>query len=79
MGLQRKIRLCLIEAALSFESPTQNGVTNEIIESLLISIFHQTWNLRYTRHNMIISHVGLESFLLAINFVAMSSSNVFSS
>ena len=32
------------------------------IKSLFISVFHQTLNLRYLRHIMIISCVGLESF-----------------
>ena len=49
------------------------------IISLLISMLHQTWNLRYFRHIRITSCIGLESFLLAINLDAMSSSNIFSS
>ena len=49
------------------------------IKSLLVSMFHETWNLRYSRHIRITTCVCLVSFLLAINLDAMSSSNVFSS
>ena len=49
------------------------------IKSLLVSMLHQTWNLRYSRHIRITSCAGLESFLLAINLDVMSSSNVFRS
>ena len=49
------------------------------IESLFVSMFHQTWNLRYYMHIRIISCVSLQSFLLAINLDALSSSNVFRS
>ena len=48
------------------------------IKSLLVSMFHQTWNRRYFRHIMITSCVGLEPFMLAINLDVMSSSNIFS-
>ena len=47
------------------------------IKSLFVSILHQTWNLKYSRHIMIISNVGLELFLLAINLDVVSFSNVF--
>ena len=36
------------------------------IKSLFISVFHQTLNLRYLRHIMIISCVGLESFFFLL-------------
>ena len=48
------------------------------IKSLFINMLHQTWNLRYSRHIMIISYVGLKLFLLAINLNIVSSSNIFS-
>ena len=37
------------------------------IKYLFVSIFHQTGNLRYSKHIRIISYVDLESFLVAIN------------
>ena len=44
-----------------------------------ICMLHQTRNLRYYRHIRIITCVGLEPFLLAINLDVVSSSNVLSS
>ena len=44
----------------------------------VIMLYH-TWNLRDSMHIRIISCVGLESFLLAINLDVVSFSNVFDS
>ena len=49
------------------------------IKSLLVSMLHQTWNLRYSRHIRIIFCVAFELFLITINLDAMSFSNVFNS
>ena len=48
-------------------------------KSLFVSMFHQTWNLIYSKHIMIISCIGLEPFLFAINLDVVSSFNVFNS
>ena len=49
------------------------------IKFSFISMLHHTWNLRYYRYIRIITCVGLEPFLLAINLNVVSSSNVLSS
>ena len=49
------------------------------IKSLFVSMLHQIWNPRYSRHIRIIICVGLEPFFLAINLNVLSSFNVFSS
>ena len=43
-----------------------------LIRSLFVSMFHQTWNLRYFRHLRITICVGLEPFLFAINMDVVS-------
>ena len=48
------------------------------IKSLFTNMLHQTLNIRYSRHIKIITCVGLQSFLFAINLNDMSSYNVFS-
>ena len=47
-------------------------------KSLFVSMLYQIWNLMYSIHIRIISCVGLEPFILAINLDVLSSSNVFS-
>ena len=48
------------------------------IKSLLVSMFHYIWNLKYFRHIRIASCVGFEPFMFTINFDAISF-NVFNS
>ena len=47
------------------------------IKSLFVSMLHQTYNLRYFKHIMIISCVSLESSIFIINLYVVSFSNVF--
>ena len=67
------VGFCMGDSNGSVASITQKSH----IKSLLVSMLHRTWNLRYSRHIKITSYIGLESFLLAINLDAMSSSNGF--
>ena len=62
----------------SDDNATSTRQKNHII-SMLVSMFHQTYNFRYSKYIKIITYVGLKSFLLAINLDTMSFSNVFSS
>ena len=48
------------------------------IESLFVSMLHQIWNFKYSRHLKIINCVSLESFILAINLNVVSFSFFFS-
>ena len=73
---------CSIWLFVGFCVSDSNGNATSIrqrshIKSILVSIIHQTWNLRYFKHIMITSCVGLKLFLLAITLDAMSSFNVF--
>ena len=49
------------------------------IKSIFVNMIHYTSIFKYSRHIRIISCVGLEPFVIVINFDAMSFSNVFSS
>ena len=49
------------------------------IKSIFVNMLLQTWNLRYSKHIMIIRCVNFEPFLLSINLDVVSLFNVFSS
>ena len=75
--------LCHVVVCWFFVVDSEGNTTSIIqrshIKSLFVNMLHLTWNLRYSRHIRIISCVGFESFLLAINLNIVSSSYVFSS
>ena len=51
----------------------------KVTSNLYSSIFHQIYNLKYSRHIKITSCVGLSSFIFVINLTVMLSFNVFNS
>ena len=47
------------------------------IKYLFVSMLHQIWKFRHSKHLRIINCVGIEPFILAINLNVVSSFNVF--
>ena len=73
-GLRLLIGFCVGKSDNSAASIKQRSH----IKSLLVSMFHQTLNLRYSKHIRITSCVGLKPFMFAINLNVMSPSYIFS-